>query len=74
MKIKDVETIFADRFMFVKITTDTGLTGIGESGTWAYLEASGKAVEIFTRYLVGRDPLQIELHNQYMYRSSHFRG
>jgi galactonate dehydratase len=74
MKIKDVETIFADRFMFVKITTDTGLTGIGESGTWAYLEASGKAVEIFARYLVGRDPLQIELHNQYMYRSSHFRG
>jgi galactonate dehydratase len=74
MKIKNVETIFADRFMFVKVTTDTGLTGIGESGTWAHLEASGKAVETFARYLVGQDPLRIEYHNQYMYRSSHFRG
>ncbi len=59
MKIKNVETIFADRFMFVKVTTDTGLTGLGESGTWAHLEASGKAVETFARYLVGQDPLRI---------------
>ncbi|MFQ6054249.1 MAG: mandelate racemase/muconate lactonizing enzyme family protein, partial [Candidatus Bathyarchaeia archaeon] len=74
MKIKDIETIFADRFMFVRVHTDTGLTGIGESGAWGHLEASAQAVETFRRYLVGKDPLRIEHHNQYMYRWSHFRG
>jgi galactonate dehydratase len=74
MKIKEIKTIFADRFMFVKVATDSGLIGLGESGAWAYLEASAGAVEAFSRYLVGRDPLRIEHHNQYMYRSSHFRG
>ena len=74
MRIKDIETIFADRFMFVRIHTDTGLTGLGESGTWGHLEASAQAVETFKRYLIGRDPLRIEHHSQFMYRSSHFRG
>lgn len=74
MKIKDIETIFADRFMFVRVRTDTGLTGLGESGTWGQLEASARAVETFKRYLIGRDPLRIEHHSQFMYRSSHFRG
>ena len=74
MRIKDIETIFADRFMFVRVHTDTGLTGLGESGTWGHLEASAQAVETFKRYLVGRDPLRIEHHSQFMYRSSHFRG
>jgi len=74
MRIKDIETIFADRFMFVRVHTDTGLTGLGESGTWGHLEASAKAVETFKRHLLGEDPLRIEHHSQYMYRSSHFRG
>jgi galactonate dehydratase len=74
MKIKEIEVIFADRFMFVQVHTDTGLVGLGESGTWAHLEASAKAVETFKRYLIGKDPLRIEYHNQFMYRTSHFRG
>lgn len=74
MKIKEIEVIFADRFMFVQVYTDTGLVGLGESGTWAHLEASSKAVETFKRYLIGKDPLRIEYHNQFMYRTSHFRG
>jgi len=74
MKIKDIETIFADRYLFVRIHTNNGLTGIGESGTWAHLEASAQAVETFKRYLIGKDPLRIEYHNSFMYRSSHFRG
>jgi galactonate dehydratase len=31
MKIVEIETIFVDRFMFVRIHTDNGLTGLGES-------------------------------------------
>src|SRR3990170_7450277 len=74
MKIEDIETIFADRFLFVRVHTDEGLTGLGESGAWGYLEASAKAVDAFKRYLIGRDPTRIEHHQQYLYRSSHFRG
>jgi galactonate dehydratase len=74
MKIKEIETIFADRFMFVRIHTDTGLTGIGEAGAFMHLRASAQIVETFKRYLIGKDPLRIEHHSQYMYRSCHFRG
>jgi len=74
MKITSVETIPVDRYLFVQVNTDEGITGVGESGAWGYLEASAGAVESFARYLVGQDPLRIEHHWQYCYRYSHFRG
>src|SRR5919198_5587633 len=74
MKITRVETIPVDRYLFVQVHTDEGIVGLGESGTWGYLEASEKVVEKFGTYLVGQDPLRIEHHWQVMYRSSHFRG
>jgi galactonate dehydratase len=74
MEVTDVETVFADRYLFVRVHTDEGITGLGESGTWGFLEASAGAVETFARYLVGEDPLDIEHHWQYMYRNAHFRG
>lgn len=74
MKITAVETVPVDRYLYVKVHTDAGITGLGESGTWGFLEASEKAVETFRRYLIGKDPLRIEHHWQYMYRQSHFRG
>ena len=74
MKIEKIETIFVDRFMFVRIYTDSGLVGLGESGAFMHLGASAQAVETFKRYLIGKDPLRIEHHSQFMYRSSHFRG
>ena len=74
MKVISVEPLLIDRYLFVRVTTDSGLVGIGESGAWGYLEASAAAVEKFGRYLVGKDPQRIEHHWQYMYRFSHFRG
>jgi len=74
VKITKVETVPVDRYLFVQVHTDSGLVGLGESGTWGYLEASEKCVEKFAHYLVGEDPLRIEHHWNYMYRSSHFRG
>ena len=74
MKITAVETLPIDRYLFVKVHTDAGITGIGESGTWGHLEASEAAIKKFGRYLRGQDPLRIEHHWQSMYRSSHFRG
>ncbi len=74
MKIVDIEVIPVDRYLFVKVHTDEGISGLGESGAWGYLEASGSAVETFKRYLIGQDPLRIEHHWQYLYRWTHFRG
>jgi galactonate dehydratase len=74
MRIIDVETIPADRYLFVRVHTDEGITGLGESGVWGYLEASEQVINKFARYLVGQDPLKIEHHWQYLYRWSYFRG
>ncbi|MBM6619647.1 mandelate racemase/muconate lactonizing enzyme family protein [Bacillus suaedaesalsae] len=74
MKITDVKVIGVNRFLYVKIYTDEGITGIGESGAWGFLDASREAINTFKGYLIGKDPLQIEHHWQYMYRSFHFRG
>jgi len=74
MQITEIETLFLDRYMLVQVHTDEGIIGLGESGAWGYLEASGAAVETFKRYLIGQDPLRIEHHWQYLYRWSHFRG
>ncbi len=74
MKITRVEPIFLNRYLLVEIETDDGIIGLGESGSWGFLEASGAAIEKFGRYLIGKDPLLIEHHWQYMYRFSHFRG
>ncbi len=74
MKITDIKTRFIDQFLFVEIYTDEGIKGVGESGAWAFLEASAEAVNTFRRYLIGEDPLQIEKHWQMLYRCYHFRG
>ena len=62
MKITEIRTIPVDRYLFVQVVTDEGITGLGESGTWGYLEASEKAVETFKRHLIGQDPRRIEHH------------
>ncbi len=74
MKITAVEALPVDRYLFARVHTDAGTSGLGESGAWGFLEASQAAIEKLGRYLVGRDPLLIEHHWQYMYRFSHFRG
>ena len=74
MRITSVEPIAVDQYLFVLVHTDAGITGLGESGAWGYLEASAAVIEKFGRALVGQDPLRIEHHWQYLYRWSHFRG
>src|SRR5262245_35063864 len=74
VKIEAVESILAGRWHFVRITTDSGIVGVGESGIWGYPEASERIVDVWSSYLVGQDPLRIEHHWQYLYRNSHFMG
>lgn len=74
MRIEKVETLWVDRYLFVQITTDTGLVGLGEAGMWGYLGANAAVIDAWTPYLIGKDPLTIEHHWQYLNRNSHFRG
>ena len=74
MKITDIKVVPVNAFLYVKVFTDEGIVGLGESGVWGFLNASAEAVESFKTYLIGKDPLQIEHHWQYMYRCFHFRG
>ena len=74
MKITDVKVLRANRAVYCKIYTDEGIVGLGESGAWGFLEASAQAILTLSEYLIGKDPLDIEHHWQYMYRYSHFRG
>jgi galactonate dehydratase len=74
MKIDTVESQLVGGSHFVRITTDTGLTGIGQSGCWAYPEAVHAIMPTFRNYLVGQDPMRIEHHWQHLYRMGPFRG
>ena len=74
MRITDFKVLRANRAVYCKIYTDEGIVGLGESGAWGFLEASAQAMITMSEYLIGKDPLDIEHHWQYLYRFSHFRG
>jgi galactonate dehydratase len=63
-----------ENFVFVKIRTNQGLTGLGE-GTFTGKEATvEKAIQEHERYLVGKDPTDIGFHYQGMFRGPRYRG
>ncbi len=74
MKIEQVESVRIGASYLVRIRTDSGLTGLGQTACWGYTEAVKKIVEQFEAYLVGQDPLRIEHHWQANYRAAPFRG
>lgn len=74
MKIEAVESLLIGGAHFVRIRTDTGLTGLGQSGAWFYPEASDQVVRTFTPFLLGGDPMRIEHHWNALYRVGPFRG
>ena len=75
MKITRIEQFSPrQRTRLVRITTDTGIEGWGESTLEGKHLSVPAAIEEFSGYLIGKDPLRIEHHWQQMYRSSFFRG
>lgn len=73
LKISDVELIPADKYLFVRIHTDKGVSGIGEVGVWGYLDAAASVIEKLKKHLIGEDPMRIEHIWQYLYRCIYFR-
>ena len=74
MKIESIETFLVQEWLVVRVHTDTGISGIGQATFWGQPAATAVVVEEFSRYLRGKDPLTIDYHWQYLYRSSSFRG
>lgn len=75
MKIAAIEQFFPmPRVRLIKITTDTGISGWGETTLEGKPDSVHAAVEELAEYLVGKDPLRIEHHWQHIYRSAFFRG
>lgn len=78
MKVTNVKAFVVDCFrtnwVFVKVYTDEGVTGVGE-GTLEYKEkAFLGALEHIKEYLVGKNPLNIENHWHNIYRDAYWRG
>lgn len=78
MRIIDIKTFPVDCFrtnwVFVKVYTDEGITGVGE-GTLEYKEkALIGAVEHIKESLVGQNPLNIEKIWYDTYRDAYWRG
>ncbi|MBU1303969.1 MAG: mandelate racemase/muconate lactonizing enzyme family protein [Alphaproteobacteria bacterium] len=60
--------------MLVKVETDQGIFGWGESGLSGREKAVAGAIEHYREFLIGRDPMQIGRIWQELYRSQYFEG
>ncbi|MEO8131343.1 MAG: galactonate dehydratase, partial [Bryobacteraceae bacterium] len=81
LKVTDLKTFIVNRggdnglnYVFVKIYTDQGITGLGEGSVTSKEATVATAIDEHKRYLVGRDPTDIEMHWQAMYRWPRWRG
>ena len=74
MKIDKIESFFIGNGYVIRIHTDTGISGVGQTACWGYPEAVDSIVKTFEKYLIGQNPLRIEHHWQYLYRMGPFRG
>ena len=75
MKITNIEQFHPKhRTRLVKISTDAGLVGCGETTLEGKPRSTWASVEEISDYLMGKDPLKIEHHWQHIYRSAFYRG
>ncbi len=74
MKIDKIESFFIGNGYVIRIHTDTGISGVGQTACWGYPEAVDSIINTFKKHLIGQNPLRIEHHWQYLYRMGPFRG
>ena len=78
MKVTQIKTFichaYRTNWVFVKVITDSGLYGVGEA-TLEYREPTVvQAIKELERYLVGKDPHNIEAFGHDAYRDAYWRG
>ena len=75
MKIIEIELFSVPpRWVFVKISTDEGISGWGEPIVEGHAQTVMSAVEEIRDYLIGKDPRHIEDIWQTLYRGRFYRG
>lgn len=75
MKITGIELFTVPpRWLFLKISTDEGISGWGEPIVEGRAATTAAAVNELSEYLVGRDPNDIEDIWQVLYRGGFYRG
>jgi galactonate dehydratase len=80
MKIASVEVLgvgadlLAAENTLVRLTTDTGISGLGQSGCWGYPRGVAGALDELAPLLIGADPFRIEHLWHLAYRARPFRG
>jgi galactonate dehydratase len=75
LKVTKLETIFVKpRWLFLKVHTNAGITGLGEPIVEGRAKTVATAVEELAPYLVGKDPRAVAHHWQAMYRHAFYRG
>ena len=78
MKIIGIKTLlchaYRTNWVFVKVMTDSGIHGWGEATLETREKTVAQAVQELERYLIGRDPNDIESFWYDMYRESYWRS
>ncbi|MCL5026113.1 MAG: galactonate dehydratase [Chloroflexi bacterium] len=78
MKITDIQTFVVHigwrNYLFVKVNTDEGISGIGEAYPVGPDKATVEAIDYFEEWLRDKDPRDIEGLWQLMYNGSRFPG
>jgi galactonate dehydratase len=75
LKITKVETrLIKPRWLFLKVSTNAGIAGLGEPILEGRARTVAEAIEELTPYLIGKDPRAVAHHWQAMYRHAFYRG
>ncbi|WP_282136723.1 galactonate dehydratase [Seonamhaeicola maritimus] len=75
IKITKVETfVLKNSWVFIKISTDAGITGWGEMLKDDAKACAAGALEIGNSYLIGKDPRPVTHHWQAIHRGAFYRG
>jgi galactonate dehydratase len=78
LKITDLKTFVVNagtvNWVFCKVYTNQGLTGLGEGSITSKEATLAEAIREHHRFLVGKDPSEIELLWQGMFRYPRWRG
>lgn len=74
MRIESIKPFLVGRSLIVRVYTDVGIVGTGESGLWAHHRWVYAALQDLAGYYVGQDPARMEHHYQTLARNSHFGG
>ncbi len=75
LQVTDLEAFLVKpRWLFLKVHTNAGITGLGEPILEGRAETCKTAIQEIKPYLVGKDPRRVVHHWQAIYRHAFYRG